>query len=83
MGKLIAMTSYVLDGSAYPSASPISLQADWTKFAGNASVKQKQSNPAASGSINTVVYANWPTDNEGQNHVILISEEQSTLVTNS
>lgn len=83
MGKLIAITGYVLDTTVYASASPMAIQADHIKFAANASPGQKKSNPAASGSINTVVYANWPSNNEGENHVILIGELQSTLVTNS
>lgn len=83
MGKLIAMTAYVFDSTNYASASPMSVQSDFIKFAGNASLKQKQSNPSASTSINTVVYANWESNNQGENHVILIGEAQSTLVTNS
>lgn len=83
MGKLLALTAYALDATQYASASPMTIQADNITITRSASLAQKQSNPAASASINTAVYANYRSENEGQSHVILVSETQAALVTAS
>lgn len=84
MGKLISVTAYVLDSTPFASASLMAINADhFSRPAQNASTAQKQSNPAASGSINTIIYANWPSNNEGENHVILVSDSVATIVAGS
>jgi len=84
MGKLISVTAYVLDSTAFTSASVMAINADhFSRPAQNATLAQRQSNPAASANINTAIYANWPSNNEGENHIILVSDSLSTIVSGS
>lgn len=83
MSRLISITAYAKDSTQFVSASPMVLNSDAIILAENASLHQRQSNPAASGSINTAITANYLQNNEGERHTFLISEVLSTLVTES
>lgn len=83
MARLISITAYTRDSDAYSSASPMALNANDFVRVTNATMGQKKSNPAASGSINTAIVTNEPTQNARESHDYLISETLAALVTAS
>lgn len=83
MARLIQLTSYAKDSTVYASASVQLIHADSIKMADNASLGQKKAFPSASNNINSVVYVNTGTNNEGQDHVYFVGETLATLITES
>jgi|HubBroStandDraft_5_1064220.scaffolds.fasta_scaffold33794_4 hypothetical protein len=83
MARLVSVTAYAKDSTAYSSASPLALNADNIKFVTNASTSLRQKFPAASGSINSVIMVNDESSNAGQDHEYIVAETISALVTAS
>lgn len=83
MARLVLATVYSKDSTTFASASPMALNADYFINVQNASLKVKQSNPAASGSINSYIITNEPIDNSAERHDYLIGETIATLITAS
>jgi hypothetical protein len=83
MSKLISLGVWVKDGTQYASASTQAYNSDTILFATNASTKEKQSYPAASGSINSIVTLNYNTNNSGERHSLYVSDSVATIVTGS
>ncbi len=83
MSKLVSMGVWIKDGTQYDSASTQAYNSDAIIFAENASVAQKKTYPAASGSINSVVRLNYPSANEGQDHSLFVADALATIVSGS
>lgn len=83
MARLILATSYAQGSTVFDSASPMAICADNVIRISNATLSQKQSVPAASGSINSVILTNEPIDNSAQRNDYLVSETVAALITAS
>ncbi len=83
MARIIPVTAYARDTTQFSSASPMGLNVvDFVRVT-NATTSQKKSVPSASGSINTAIVTNEPTDNSSENHDYLVAETLAALVTAS
>lgn len=83
MARLVSLTVYAKDSTAYPSASTQLIAADNIKFAENASAKVKSDFPSASAAINSVVQVNTMMNNQGEDHTLIVGETLGSLVTAS
>lgn len=83
MARLISTTVYAKDSTVFASPSTMALNCDFFVNVQNASLSNKQSVPAASGSINTSIITNEPIENSADRHLYLISETLAAIVTAS
>lgn len=83
MAKLISLTVYAKDSTAYTSASTQAYNSDAVLYAENASTNIKKSVPSASASINSVITLNYDTNNEGERHTLLVGDVLATIVSGS
>lgn len=83
MARLVTVTAYAVNSTAFESASPMTFPADNIVRISNASLKAKMSVPAASGSINSAFVVDIHQDNSTTQSSYLIAETQATIVTAS
>ena len=83
MGKLISLTTFVVDSTTLSPSSIYAIQADNIVSAVLATTNQKHAYPAASQGINTAVHTNNLYQNEGASHVLLVNESVSTIISGS
>lgn len=83
MARLILATAYAVGSTILASASPMAIAADDVIRVTNATLSQKQSNPSASGSINSAIRTSEAVNNSSEEQVYLVNETIAALITAS
>lgn len=83
MARLVLATAYTQGSTVFNSASPMALNCDDFIRVTNATLSQKQSNPSASGSINSAILTSQAVNNSAEEQVYLVNETVAALITAS
>lgn len=79
MGKLISVSTMAIDSTIMSPSVTMGIQEDRIKFAQAATTAQKAVTPG----VNSQIHVNWESNNAGENHILLVNESVSTIVSGS
>jgi hypothetical protein len=83
MAQLISMSVICKDSTVLSPSAIYGIPGDQIKFVTAATTNQKKAAPSASQGINTAVYVTDFDNASGTNHIYLVNESVSTIISGS